>query len=85
MFTVNPCLTADEAMKMVVSTADSSIYEIEQNKDYVGLLGSGRLDVYRAVSAAVESATLRLRSPEVFQDDEAVESNYSIKIATLSL
>ncbi len=46
---VNPCLTAKEIQEVVLSTADAGIYNIPENSDYIGLLGSGRLDAYAAV------------------------------------
>jgi subtilisin family serine protease len=54
---VNPCLSASEIQDIVVSTADSTIYNIPENAAYVGLLGKGRLDAYAAVKKAVELGT----------------------------
>jgi subtilisin family serine protease len=51
---VNPCLTAQEIQNIVLSTADPSIYNISENANYIGLLGSGRVDAEKAVEKAVE-------------------------------
>lgn len=80
IFTINPCLTADEAIDVLLSTADSSIYNIEANKEYIGQLGKGRLDVYSTVKKAIETATLTLSSPQTFQLNEEVESPYAIYV-----
>lgn len=54
---VNPCLTAAEIQNIVVSSADTTIYNIPENAAYIGLLGKGRLDAYAAVKKAVELGT----------------------------
>ena len=59
---------------------DSSIYNIEANKEYIGQLGKGRLDVYSTVKKAIETATLTLSSPQTFQLNEEVESPYAIYV-----
>lgn len=45
---VNPSLSPDEVKDILLTTTDD-IYWIPQNQPYVGLLGSGRLNVFRAV------------------------------------
>ena len=55
MISANPCLTADEVLDFLYSTADASIYDLSCNSDYIGKLGSGRLDAYEAVNAAIEA------------------------------
>lgn len=59
---VNPCLTAKEIQDIVVSTADASIYDIPENEPYIGLLGSGRVDAYAAVLAAIESGIMHIEN-----------------------
>ena len=49
---VNPTLTANEVVDILLSTADASIYSIPCNAPYIGKLGTGRLDAYAAVQAA---------------------------------
>ncbi len=51
MFSVNPNLTPDEVRDILKSTADD-IYHIPENAPYVGLLGAGRVNAYRAVKTA---------------------------------
>ncbi|WP_019039278.1 S8 family peptidase [Psychroflexus tropicus] len=48
ILSVNTSLTPDEVKDILLSTTDD-IYWIPQNQPYVGLLGSGRLNVFRAV------------------------------------
>ena len=59
---VNPCLTAAQIQNIVVSAADSSIYNIPENADYIGKLGKGRLDVYAAVKKALELGTIYVQN-----------------------
>ena len=49
---VNPSLTAVEVMNILKQTADASIYDIPENAPYIGKLGTGRLDAYKAVRTA---------------------------------
>jgi len=50
MLAVNKCLTPDQVEYILKTTADSTIYNVNQN--YIGLLGSGLLDSYKAVEMA---------------------------------
>jgi hypothetical protein len=50
MFSVNPCLTPDQVEYILKQTADSTIYNVNQN--YIGLLGEGKLNSYEAVRMA---------------------------------
>lgn len=50
---VNPCLKASEIKDIVKSTADPSIYNISYNTPYLGKLGKGRVDAYKAVKEAI--------------------------------
>lgn len=50
MLSVNPCLTPDQIEYILKETADGSIYNL--NSNYVGLLGSGKLNSYEAVKMA---------------------------------
>lgn len=59
---VNPCLTAAEIQDIVISSADTTIYNIPENAAYIGLLGKGRLDAYAAVKKAVELGTLYIQN-----------------------
>jgi subtilisin family serine protease len=54
---VNPCLTAVEVKDIVLSTADPTIYQIPENQNYIGLLGTGRVDAYAAVQKALDMGT----------------------------
>ncbi len=47
----NPNLTPDQVRNILKSTADN-IYQIPENAPYIGLLGTGRVNAYRAVLEA---------------------------------
>lgn len=51
VFAANPNLTAQEVKDIIKNTADD-IYHIPYNEDFVGLLGTGRVNAYRAVLTA---------------------------------
>ncbi len=51
MFAVNPNLTPDQVRDILMDTADD-IYLIPENAPYIGLLGAGRVNAYRAVLQA---------------------------------
>ena len=51
IFSVNPNLTAYEVKDIIRNTTDD-IYYIPYNQPYVGLLGTGRINAYRAVKTA---------------------------------
>lgn len=55
------------------TTADASIYNISQNRSFVGQLGSGRVNVFRAVQA--QTASLRITN------DVSTDGNDNIFIA----
>lgn len=78
IFSINPCLSADEAVDILLNTSDSNIYNLPENAQYIGRLGTGRLDVNAAVLGAIESATEYL-SNITLSGSEVVESNYAIK------
>ncbi len=77
ILSVNPCLSADEAVSILLNNADNSIYNIPENQQYIGRLGTGRLDVSAAVSAVVESATIYLNN-QTLSGNQNIEANYSI-------
>lgn len=79
IISVNPCLSADEAVNILLDNADNSIYNIPQNQRYLGRLGTGRLDVYASVSAAAESATTYLEGVTL-SGNQNIEDNYAIRI-----
>lgn len=54
---VNPCLKAQQIRDIVQTTADASIYNIPQNQQFAGRLGTGRVDAYQAVKRALELGT----------------------------
>lgn len=51
VFAANPNLTAQQVKDIILNTADD-IYHIPYNQPYVGLLGTGRVNAYRAVLTA---------------------------------
>ena len=61
---INPCLTATQIQEIVLSTADPNIYTIPENANYIGLLGTGRLDVFQAVKKALEIGDIYIQNQE---------------------
>ncbi len=51
ILSANPDLTPDEVRNILLSTTDD-IFWIPENQPYIGLLGTGRLNAYRAVKEA---------------------------------
>lgn len=78
IISVNPCLSANEAVDILLSTTDNSIYNIPENSRYIGRLGTGRLDVYAAVNAAAEYATTYLQN-QTLSGNQSINSNYAIR------
>jgi subtilisin family serine protease len=79
ILSINPCLSATQAMDMVKSTADNSIYDLPYNSPYIGLLGTGRLDVEAACLAAAESATTVFSTPTILSGTQEIEAKYAIR------
>lgn len=79
ILSVNPCLSADEAIDILLDNADNSIYNITENQRYIGRLGAGRLDVFASVSAAAESATTYLDGITL-SGTQDIEDNYAIRV-----
>lgn len=79
IISVNPCLSADEAVNILLNNADDSIYNITENQQYIGRLGSGRLDIFASVNAAAESATTYLEDL-TFTGNQNIETNYAIRV-----
>jgi hypothetical protein len=78
ILSINPCLSADEAVNILLSNADNSIYNITENLQYIGRLGTGRLDVEASVAASVETATTYLENM-IISGNETIEDNYAIR------
>jgi subtilisin family serine protease len=78
ILSVNPCLSANEAVNILLSTTDNSIYNIPENSRYLGRLGTGRLDVFAAVNTAAESATRYLQN-QTLSGTQTVKANYAIR------
>ncbi len=66
---VNPCLTANEVIDILKSTANDTIYQIEANEPYRGMLGTGLVDAYQAVKKAYELSLPRICIRDSQQDD----------------
>lgn len=78
IFTINPCLSADEAVDILLDNADPMIYSLPENAQYLGRLGTGKLDVNASVLAAIETATEYLEGIALGGPQE-IKSNYAIK------
>lgn len=50
---VNPSLSVVEVMNILKSTADASIYDIPENGYFMGKLGAGSVDAYKALGRHV--------------------------------
>jgi len=79
VLSINPCLSAQQAMSIIKNTADPNLYSISYNAPYIGLLGTGRLDVEVASASAAQSATKIFNVPTVLTGTNVIESNYAIK------
>ena len=79
VLSVNPCLSAQQAMNIIKNSADPSIYSISYNAPYIGLLGTGRLDVAAACLAAAQSATQTFSTPTILLGTQTIETNYAIE------
>jgi subtilisin family serine protease len=78
IFSVNPCLTANQGVAILLNNTDNSIYSIPENSHYIGKLGTGRLNVFAAVNAAAESATRYLQN-QTLSGNQTVKANYAIR------
>ncbi len=59
LLAINPYLTPDQ-LEYILETTSFYIYDIPGNEQYEGLLGTGRLDAYAAVSCAKNVSLLNL-------------------------
>lgn len=84
IFTINPCLSADEAEGILLNATDPGLYSLPENAPYIGLLGTGRLDVAAAVEAAVQSASVDIFE-KTYTSDAYIEANYGISIERASV
>ena len=53
----NPCLTAIQIRDIIRESANPIIYSIAQNNNYIGGLGTGKLDVFAAINLAIARST----------------------------
>jgi len=72
---INPNLTANEVVAILKNTADASIYNIPENVKYRGMLGTGRLDAYAAVQAALSTICT---APTVNFTNQTVTTNKTV-------
>jgi subtilisin family serine protease len=79
ILSVNPCLSADDAVDILLSNTDDGIYDIAENQQYIGRLGAGRLDVFASVNAAAETATTYLDGITL-SGTQYIEDNYAIRV-----
>jgi subtilisin family serine protease len=78
IFSINPCLSSNQGVAILLNNTDNSIYSIPENANYIGRLGTGRLNVYAAVTAAAETATRYLLN-ETLSGNQSIRSNYAIR------
>ena len=79
ILSINPCLTAAQAIDIVKNTADASIYSIPYNAPFIGLLGTGRLDVAAACLSAAQSATQIFSTPTILSGTQTIQTDYAIR------
>jgi len=79
IISLNPCLSADDAVDILLDNADNSIYSIDENAQYIGRLGAGRLDVEAAVEASAETATIYLEDLTL-SVTQTIQDNYAIRV-----
>ena len=79
ILSINPCLSAEQAMNIVKNTADASIYSIPYNAPFIGLLGTGRLDVAAACLSAAQTATRTFSTPSTLSGTQTIQANYAIR------
>lgn len=84
IFTINPCLSADDAEDILMDAADASILSYSYNSYYSGKLGVGRLDVLEAVKGAAESATVYFEN-ETFSSSQTTESHFGISFDNVTI
>jgi hypothetical protein len=65
---INRDFTPAEVKYLITSTADP----IVDSQNYPGLLGSGRLNAYKAVQMAYESAPIEVNSNQVWTEDKTI-------------
>lgn len=78
MYSVNLGLTPPEVKRMIQRTA-ADIYSIPENAEYVGLLGAGRIDAYKAVK---EAGTTYLRGE---QNSKAISAGYGFNLNDVTI
>ncbi|MEQ9186835.1 MAG: S8 family serine peptidase [Cryomorphaceae bacterium] len=66
-----PELSAIQVMEQIRVTADPSVYDVPQNEAFAAKLGSGRLDMFRAVDS-ISSPALRIDYYEFTDEDDEV-------------
>lgn len=79
IISINPCLSAAQAIDIVKNTADASIYLIPYNAPFIGLLGTGRLDVAAACLAASQTATRTFSSSTTLSGTQTIYTNYAVR------
>lgn len=79
MLSVNHCLTPDQIEYILKQTADSTIYNVNQN--YVDLLGAGKLNAYKAVEMAKRYNTFEA---EIDTDVDCNLSQRQAKVLNIS-
>ncbi|MCR9142126.1 MAG: S8 family serine peptidase [bacterium] len=65
MLSANPCLSADDVLNTLKSTAQSTVNLLPSNAPYSGKLGSGLLDAHAAVSAAANLTSTTFAPPNL--------------------
>jgi len=82
---VNPNLTANEVVDILLSTADPSLYSIPENAPFIGKLGTGRVDAYAAVQKALCTITTVDFKNQIVVADTTVKSCGNINIQNVKV
>lgn len=78
MYSVNPGLTPREVKSIIQRTA-ADIYSIPENAEYLGLLGAGRIDAYKAVK---EAGTTYLRGG---QNSKTISAGFGFNLNDVTI
>lgn len=57
MYSIDPCLSPMQAHAIIRNSANPDIYALPINAPYIGKLGAGRLDVFKALQATMRQGT----------------------------
>lgn len=86
MYSLNPCMTPDQAENIIKNTADD-IYNIGGNLEFYGLLGTGRVNAYKALLETIVQGTtyqqnITYSSSQIIYGNTKVLAGYHVTTGT---